>query len=150
MYWIALVQIVSGLVIYQASQKSVGKDINPFIFVAVSYGLGMLLCIGLAIVLRVMNKSDQGAMSSGAAFYFTDSRTIFYASGLALGATLIELGYFMGYRHGWGVTELPLAVTIATSVCLTLIGTIFFREPVPIQKIIGIGLSLCGIALVLR
>ena len=150
MYWIALVQIVSGLVIYQASQKSVGKDINPFIFVAVSYGLGMLLCIGLAIVLRVINKSSQAAISSDTAMQLLDSRTLFYACGLALGATLIELGYFMGYRHGWGVTELTLAVTIATSVCLTLVGTTFFREPVHIQKIIGIGLSLIGIALVLR
>lgn len=150
MYWLSLVQIVSGLLVYQASQKSVTKDTNPFVFVGVSYGLGMFLCLGLAVAFRYLNKAADETIPTDSALSMMDSTTALYACGLALGATLIEIGYFMGYRNGWGITELPLAVTITTSICLTVIGTIFFREPIHIQKLIGIGLSLVGIALVLR
>lgn len=150
MYWLALVQIVGGLLIYQVSQKVVPKTSNPFWFVAVSYGMGMAMCLALALVMPRFSSGNHGTATPASAIVSFDRKLLMCAFGLGLGATLIEIGYFLGYRNGWAISELPVLVMVSTSICLAVIGAAWFREDLSISRVIGLVSCCIGIYLVLR
>ena len=150
MYWLSLIQIVGGLLIYQAAQKVVPKSSNPFWFIALSYGIGMTLCLVLALTLPGSAPDDGSVGVSTMPALHLDPRMLLCALGLGLGATLIEIGYFWGYRSGWAISELPVVVMIVASVCLTVIGVLWFREELSLLRTLGLALCGVGLFLVLR
>lgn len=140
MYWLAVIQIASGLLIYQFAQKSVPKTINPLGFVAISYAIGFIICAAGAFVSR-----GGGTGALGHPFVNLGRIAWLCAVGVGVGAALIEVGYFLGYQSGWAVSELPVVVMVVTSVCLLAIGALFLGEPISLFKVAGV--AFCGLGL---
>jgi hypothetical protein len=148
MFWFSFAQIVVGLLIYQAAQKSVSKGVNPFGFIALAYGFGFLLCAAAALISRHWGARAPG--QSLLAIGRPEWGTVLCALGLGVGATLIEIGYFLGYRSGWAISELPIFVMVATSVGLAAIGAVWFQEGFTVSRAIGLACCGAGLFLVLR
>ena len=142
MYWLSFAQIVIGLVIYQTGQKAVSKSISSFEFIAMSYGVGFILCAAIALGFRLFQPVERLPEAS-----ITSSQVLLCALIVGVGATMIEIGYFLGYRSGWTLSELPVLVMIAGTVGLATIGSIWFQESLSGSRIFG--LLLCGIGLFL-
>lgn len=141
MYWLSYFMIVVGLLVYQIAQKTVPKGSNPFWYVALAYLVGMVLCVALA---KFLPKPE------GAPVPLTDRRLLVSAAVLGVGATLIEVGYFFGYRSSWALGELPLYVMVTTSACLAVAGVAFFDEAVTPTRLAGMGLAAFGLFLMMK
>ena len=150
MYWLALGQIVGGLLLYQVSQKVVPKTSNPFWFVALSYGIGMAICLFLAMVIPRAWSHGGGPGASSTPTATFDGKLLVCSLGMGLGATLIEIGYFLGYRNGWAISELPVFVMVSAAICLAVIGAVWFREEISMPRVIGLASCCGGLYLMLR
>lgn len=145
MYWLSFAQIVLGLVIYQTGQKAVSKSVSSFEFIAVSYGVGFVLCAAIALGGRLLQTAERLPEAS-----VVNQQVLWCALGVGVGATLIEIGYFLGYRSGWTLSSLPVLVMIAGTLGLAMIGSIWFQESLSGSKIAGLFLCGLGLFLVLR
>lgn len=138
-YFFPPILIVFGLVLYQISQKSVDKDANPFVVIAVAYFIGILACVVGFLLLPKQNDASLIPMI----------KTISWSAlGIGLGAGAIEIGFLLAYRAGWGVSILPLSVNVISLILMIVIGIVVYRENLSIEKIIGILLCIGGLVLI--
>lgn len=144
-YWLSFAQIVIGLVIYQTGQKAVPKNISSFEFVSLSYGIGFVLCAAIALGFRFFQAAERVPEGS-----IINPQVLWCALSVGVGATLIEIGYFLGYRSGWALSSLPVFVMIVGTIGLATIGSLWFEESLPWSKIAGLFLCGVGLFLVLR
>lgn len=157
MYWLSFSQVVIGIVIYQLAQKTVPKDLNPFLFVAIAYLLGAFACIVIYVAskhsgllsVETVPELLQSSHSESESHLGNLRRMLKPAAVLALGATLIELGYFLAYKHGWQIQSLPTIVLIAVSITLTLVGLVWFNETLTVLKTLGLSFCIGGLYLLL-
>jgi uncharacterized membrane protein len=138
-YYFPPLLIILGLVMYQISQKSADENANPFILVIISYLIGIVACIGGYFLFP--RQEDAALLPMLKSIGWT-------AVGIGIGATLIEVGFFLAYRAGWSVGILPLSVTAFSTILLVIIGIFVFRESLSIEKVIGVLLCLGGLILI--
>jgi drug/metabolite transporter (DMT)-like permease len=137
-YFFPPILIVFGLVIYQISQKSVDKDANPFVVVAVAYFIGILACVAGYFILP---RQDVELLPM--------IKTISWSAiGIGLGAAAIEFGFLLAYRVGWNISILPLSANVFSALILIVIGVFAYRESLSVEKIIGILMCIGGLALI--
>jgi drug/metabolite transporter (DMT)-like permease len=134
MYVLAVLLAVAGSVIYHLSIKFVPNGINPFLSLSISYGIALLLCLpGI--------------------YYYGGSRSVqvlnWSVGGVALGILGIELGFLLLYRAGGHLGMSSLMTNAASTLLLLPIGLWFFRESFSITRVLGMGLSLCGLWLMM-
>ncbi|MEJ2794245.1 EamA family transporter [Iodobacter sp. LRB] len=134
MYVLAILLAVAGSVIYHLSIKFVPNEINPFLSLSISYGIALLLCLpGI--------------------YYYGGSRSVqvlnWSVGGVALGILGIELGFLLLYRAGGHLGMSSLMTNAASTLLLLPIGLWFFRESFSITRVLGMGLSLCGLWLMM-
>lgn len=135
MYLAALMLAVAGSIIYHLSIKQVPAGVNPFLALAISYGLAMLVCLA-ALPLAV------GSRSLSAMDWST--------AGVALGILGIELGFLLAYRAGWSMGVAGLSSTVLSTLLLLPLGYWLFRETLSLPRLAGAGLSLTGLWLMLQ
>ncbi len=137
-YYFPPILIVLGLILYQVSQKSVDKDANPFVVVAVAYLIGILACVAGFFLFP---KTDAALVPM--------IKTIGWSAiGIGLGAAAIEFGFLMAYRAGWNVSILPLSTNVFSAIILIAVGIFAYRENLSTEKIIGISMCIGGLALI--
>jgi drug/metabolite transporter (DMT)-like permease len=137
-YFFPPILIIVGLVLYQISQKSVDKDANPFLVVAVAYFIGILACVAGYFLLP---KQDAELLPM--------LKTIGWSAlGIGLGAAAIEFGFLLAYRAGWNVSILPLSANVFSALILILIGIFAYRESLSGEKIIGVLMCIGGLILI--
>ncbi len=134
MYVLAVLLAVAGSVIYHLSIKFVPNEINPFLSLSISYGIALLLCLpGI--------------------YWYGGSRSVqilnWSVGGVALGILGIELGFLLLYRAGGHLGMSSLMTNVASTLLLLPIGLWFFRESFSITRVLGMGLSLCGLWLMM-
>jgi drug/metabolite transporter (DMT)-like permease len=137
-YYFPPILIVFGLVLYQISQKSVDKDANPFVVVAVAYLIGIIACI---VGFYLFPKQDTAMIPM--------IKTVGWSAlGIGLGASAIEFGFLLAYRAGWNVSILPLSANVFSALILILIGIFAYRESLSFEKIIGVLMCVGGLVLI--
>src|SRR3954454_13317176 len=84
---IPVIMIVGGGILYHICQKATPVALNPFVALAISFGLASLGCLGLVIAKQGLARPE---------FHLVNWTTIALAAALIL----IESGYLIGYRAG--------------------------------------------------
>jgi multidrug transporter EmrE-like cation transporter len=69
---------------------------------------------------------------------------------LGAGVLAIELGFLFLYRRGAGLQWAGIAVTGLSALVLIPIGIAWFREGFSPGRLLGMGLTLAGLALMVR
>ncbi len=133
---ISVAMIIGGGVLYHLCQKATPRVLDPFLALAVSFGLASFACLGLFIARHGLATAEL--------------RGVTWTS-IALGASLvlIESGYLIGYRAGLRLNITSFACNTLIALVLLAIGTFFYRESFNLR--IALGMMLCvGGLLLLR
>jgi len=138
-FYLPFVVTVGGMLLYQVSQKSMPKAINPFHATALAYLMGILVCLILG-------------------FTYTTNRSIgnsvkianWAVIGMGIGAAAIEVGFMLAYRMGWRLGITAISTNVTATVVLIPIGLLVFREHLSLRTLIGVGLCILGLVLVVR
>ena len=67
---------------------------------------------------------------------------------LAVAVLMIELGFLLMYRSGWNLSTGNIVTGVFVNMTLVGIGIAALKEPVSITNVIGIILSIIGVALI--
>ena len=69
---------------------------------------------------------------------------------VGLGALLIELGFLLAYRGAWPVSTASVIANALVAMILVPLGAAVFREPITVDRAIGVLLCLLGVTLLQR
>jgi drug/metabolite transporter (DMT)-like permease len=135
-YITALLTILGGLG-YQFFIKRVPAGLNPFLNVIAIYTIVILLCSVLLLVFPIQgNVSDQLKQLSWIHLV------------LAISVIFIEVGFLLMYRYGWNLSTGNLVTGVFINVILAAIGLWFLSEKLNPINVLGIVLSVLGVALI--
>jgi drug/metabolite transporter (DMT)-like permease len=135
-YLSALFAILGGLG-YQFFIKRVPAGLNPFVNVMAIYLVVIVLCLTLLPLFPVQGK-------------FTDQvrQLSWIHIVLAISVTFIEIGFLLMYRYGWNLSTGNLVTGVVINVILAAIGLWFLGEKLNPVNLLGIALSVLGVALI--
>jgi drug/metabolite transporter (DMT)-like permease len=135
-YLTALFTILGGLG-YQFFIKRVPATLNPFINIIAIYFVVILFCLLLLPVFPM-----KGSLVSQV------KQLSWIHIVLAISVTFIELGFLLMYRYGWNLSTGNLVTGVFINIILAAIGIWFLGEKINTVNLIGIGLSVLGVALI--
>jgi uncharacterized membrane protein len=138
-FYLPFAVAVGGTLLYHLAQRSVPKDINPFIATIIAYLVGIVLCAVCAF-----------ALPSSRPLRDSLSETNWAVFALGLAAAAIELGFLLAYRAGWKISLAAVAVNIAVTLLLIPIGLLVFKDQLSVRNIAGLVLCLLGLILVAK
>ncbi len=139
MLWFSLALVVVGNVIYQLGQRAIPRDANPVVATLAAYVVAMIVTLGtIPFFAR--------GVALGPAWQKLNGSTIL----VGVGAVVIELGFLLVYRAGWGISTAPLLANSLVALVLLGVGAVAFREPITMVRAAGIALCLAGLWLVAR
>ncbi|GFE62831.1 hypothetical protein [Geobacter sp. AOG2] len=128
-----------GNAIYHIGQKTLAATANPMVILMGAYGFAFLL-------------------SAAAAPFFQGTAVTSYSAqvlnwpvaALGAGAFLIEIGFLFFYRTGGSLQWSGIAVNGLAALMLIPVAIIVYREPLSVGRLLGILLTLAGLALIIR
>lgn len=129
---VTLMMIIGGGVLYHVSQKATPAGLNPFLALAISFGLASLGCLALFA-------GNQGLGTPG--LHGVNWTSIALAAALIL----IESGYLIGYRLGLQLNRTAFACNNLVALALLAVGTFAYGESFGVRT--GLGMSLCAAGL---
>jgi drug/metabolite transporter (DMT)-like permease len=135
-YITALFAILGGLG-YQFFVKRVPATLNPFVNVIAIYMVVILFCLILLPLFPI---------KGGLATQVKQLSWLHIA--LAISVTLIELGFLLMYRYGWNLSTGNLVTGVFINVILAALGIGLLGEKLNTVNLIGIALSVLGVALI--
>ncbi|HKE55389.1 MAG TPA: EamA family transporter [Pyrinomonadaceae bacterium] len=130
---------VGGMLFYHVSQKSVPREINPFIATIIAYLAGIVVCSVFAFT-----------YSEDKSFAASLKHVNWAVFALGAAAAFIEVGFMLVYRVGWRISLAAVATNVAATVVLIPIGILIFKEQLSLRNIIGVIFCLAGLILVVR
>src|SRR4051812_13438654 len=130
---------VGGMLVYHLSQKSVPKDINPFLAIVIAYAFGIVVC-----VIGALSYPDRKGLVESA----RDSNWAVLT--LGVGAAAIEIGFLLAYRAGWKISVAAVASNVAAAVVLVPIGIIVYRDELSVRNMAGLIFSILGLVLIMK
>lgn len=130
----SLALIVVGGVVYHLAQKATPAAVNPFLALAVSFGLASLTCLALYL-------AREGFSSAGL------HRVNWTSIALASALVMIESGYLTGYRSGLKLNITSFACNNLIALVLVLVGSFVYRESFTLRT--GAGMLACLLGLLL-
>lgn len=134
---VALAIAISGQVLYHVAQKFVAPGVNPVMSLLAFYVTAFVLTLPLL------------AFYPLAESFSAEIRQLNWAvAAVALSIVLIEIGFLLAYRAGGELSNTFVVTGGVVAVIMLLVGTLFLREAVTIQKLAGVALCIGGIALV--
>ena len=137
MFYLSAIIAIAGGVGYQYFVKQVPETINPIVSV-----MGMYVAVlVISIILLPFFPSEGGLMA-----HFKQLNWIQIA--LAFAILMIELGFLLMYRYGWNLSTGNVVTGVFVNTILVGIGIAVLRESVSVTTIIGILLSIIGVALI--
>ena len=142
MLWVFYISLtVIGATIYNIAVKVSGDQINVFVF---SVFLTMAALAGHIILLLIYK---YGCFTDGKSLQIsTVGITMAVFAGLSV--TLIDVGYFLAVKEG-GMISSQLVWTVGGTLLVALIGFLYFKEILSIQKLAGIAFGLASVWLVI-
>jgi len=131
---VSIVIIVLSNVVYNISQKSTPKGVNPFVPLFATYVTAALLSLALLFV----SKPERGLVPSLRQLNWTSA---------ALGVAIVglEFGYLMAYRAGWNISVCSLVANIALALILIFVGVLGYAERFGPAKLAGAALCIAGL-----
>ena len=135
-YYLPFAITVGGMLLYQLSQKSIPKEMNPFHATAIAYVMGIVVCA----ILGFSYSSDRSFVSS---LKISNWAVL----GMGVGAAAIEVGFMVAYRIGWKMSSTAIATNVAATMILIPIGLLVFREHLSAKNILGVAFCVLGLLL---
>jgi len=138
-FYFPIILMVLGTTFYHLAQKSVPPQVNPVFSLVMNY-LSALL--GTLLILPLF--PGRGAESWA-------WKSVNWAS-CAVGASIVavELSVLLAYRTGWKISLLSVIGNTASALLLVAIGMACFHERLSARNLVGVVLSLLGLALIAR
>ena len=131
---VPVIMIIGGGVLYHVCQKATPVGLNPFLALAISFGLASAGCVGLFV-------GRQG-------FAISELHRVNWTTiALAAALMLIESGYLIGYRAGLKLNLASFACNNMIALVLLAIGTFYYGESFTFRT--GSGMVLCVAGLLL-
>ena len=137
MFYISAIIAITGAVGYQYFVKRIPETINPIVSVIAMY----LAVLVIGIVLLPFFPTVGGIKA-----HIRQVNWIQVA--LAVSVLFVELGYILMYRSGWELSSGALVTGVVINVVLVGLGIALFGERVSMVNIIGIILSIVGVAMI--
>jgi uncharacterized membrane protein len=128
-----------GALLYHLSQRSIPREMNPFLTTIIAYLVGIFLC-GLSLFLFPAHKPLRDSLR--------DSNWAVFGVGFSVVA--IELGFLLAYRAGWKISVAAVATNAAVTILLIPIGILVFKDQLSARNIIGLIFCLLGLILVAK
>lgn len=125
---------IVGNVFYNIVGKSTPEKINPFISLAATYFVALLICLGLFFV----TSGEKSFLAAAAVADWTS-----YSLGICIVFT--DLSLILLFRANWDISIGSLIANIACSVIVSVIGVAAFGESMTLTKLVGILLCLAGL-----
>ena len=134
---IALVVVCNTL--YQVCAKSVPAEMDPFASLTITYLVGALASFALYFGL---NRSGN---------LLQEYRQVNWAP-IVLGLVVValEVGMIFAYKAGWKVSLASTVQGTFVAIALVAVGALFYHEAITLNKLLGIGLCLAGLAVMNR
>ena len=138
LFW-ALGVATVGAVVYHTGQKAMAVDVNPMILLIGVYLVAVLLALIAIPFFRISGQSE------------TVRRAISWpVLAVGIGVILIEGGFLMAYRAGGSLQWSGVAVNGLAAVVLVPLAVFAFREQVSATRVVGVLVTLIGMALMTR
>ena len=137
-YFLALGLLISSILAYQISQKLL-PNLSPWILLSVVYGLGLIVCLGFALLDQREKPLLEGLRG-----------VTWPVLLLAASVIGIELAWILAVRAGGQISLTGLIANISVAMLAIPIGVIFFKEKLSTTNLIGAALCLIGLVLVSR
>ena len=138
MIWPILV-VVGANTIYNISAKSTPANVNSFAFLAVSYAIGMALCLVMFYI-----------TSENKRIFAELSKTNWTTLVLSVAIVALEFGYICIYRAGWKISVATLIANISLACVLIIVGLLLYKESISPRQIVGILISAIGLILIAK
>jgi uncharacterized membrane protein len=139
LFFAPLALTVGGMLVYHLSQKSVPKEMNPYLAIVIAYGCGIVLCIVSALIYPGRGK-----------FFESARDTNWAVIGLGAGAAAIEIGFLLAYRAGWRISVAAVASNVAAAIVLVPVGIVFYKDQLSTRNVVGLVLSILGLVLIMK
>ena len=137
MYYLSAVIAIIGTVGYHFFVKKIPSGIHPLVSVVGIYVAVLVICIPILLLIPI-----QG----GLAMHIKQLNWVQVAVALAI--ILMELGFLLMYRYGWDLSVGNLVTGVAINIMLMAIGLLILREQLSFINIVGIILSIAGVAMI--
>jgi drug/metabolite transporter (DMT)-like permease len=128
-----------GNVTYHLSQKTISPTANP-----------MVLLMAVYLVAFAFTAAAAPFFGSVSGASWRSQVLSWPVLVLAVGVVLIEIGFLLAYRSGNILQWSGVAVNGAATLVLVPIALLIFRESFSLSRILGIVLTLAGLALLAR
>jgi len=137
MFYISALIAIIGAVAYQYLIKRVPGEINPIVSV-----LGMYVAVMiLGVILLPLFPAEGGLRNQ-------IRQLNWIQLALAVSVMMIELGFLLMYRYGWSLSTGNVVTGVFVNIILVGLGIILLGEKISPVNIIGIILSIIGVALI--
>jgi len=137
-YW-PIILIVGSNVCYHITAKSTPESINPLASLGITYVISAAAAVLLYFITSpVKNLATEYGSLNWSAFV------------LGIAIVGLEFGSISMYKAGWNISLGSLVANIVLAVILILIGVLFYKETISLQKAVGAGLCLIGLILINR
>jgi uncharacterized membrane protein len=130
---------VGGMLFYHLSQKSIPKEMNPFVAMIIAYAGGIVLLAICALAYPGKKSFVDSVRESNWAVFVVGA-----------GAACIEVGFLLAYRAGWRISVTAIATNVAATALLVPIGIIVFKDQLSLRNILGLLFCVLGLVLVVR
>lgn len=138
-FYLPFMLTVGGMLFYHIAQKSIPREMNPFLVTILAYVVGIILCAVCALAYPSRKPLVESLKESNWAVIT-----------LGLAAASIEIGFLLAYRAGWRISVAAVATNAAVTVLLIPIGVIIFKDHLSLRNILGLIFCVLGLALVAR
>lgn len=138
-FYLPFVLTVGGMLFYHIAQKSIPREMNPFLVTILAYVVGIVFCAVCAL-----------AYPSRKTFAASLKETNWAVITLGVAAASIELGFLLAYRAGWRISVAAVATNAAVTLMLIPIGVIIFKDHLSLRNILGLVFCIFGLVLVAR
>ncbi|WP_102338013.1 EamA family transporter [Collinsella provencensis] len=139
LFYVPLAIGVLGNILYNIFAKSTPENANTFASLTLTYAAGMA-----ATFILYMVTSGGGNIVAE----FAKANWASYALGLCIVGC--DVAIILLYRAGWDLSVGTLVGNISLSLCLAVIGVIFWHESLGPIKIVGILVCIAGLYIVNR
>src|SRR5438067_7712789 len=137
--FVPLLLAVAGSLVYHMAAKSIPKGVDPAAALIGVYATAL----GGSVLTYALLKSGPASLQISRFWHPTIAL-------VGLGALLIELGFLLAYRGAWPVSTTSVIANALVAAILVPLGAAVFREPITVERAIGVVLCLLGVTLLQR
>ncbi len=136
LFYLSISLTILSNVFYHIFQKFIPRNVNPFVALAMTYGVAMIICLVLAF------------LSVDRSFSISIRQLNWATFALSLAIVGLETGFLLAYRAGWNISLGALVSNVVVALILVPVGLLLFKERVSLVNFIGIVVCIVGLVMV--